>query len=290
MTAKALVLGSTGMLGSAVFAELEKAGLHPISASRTSGVKFDATTLLVDELFSNAVISAGDYVVNCVGLTKSRIDESSAQDRALAVRLNVDFPDALAIAAQRAGVRVIQVATDCVYSGLKGSYSESDKHDPLDVYGKTKSLGEIPSDSVMHLRCSLIGPEIGRSSLFFEWVRQQPEGSKVTGFTNHLWNGLSSDAFGRIVSGILKSGSFRAGVQHLVPADVQTKDQLVRTVLNELSRSDVQVESGLSDHPIDRTLSTENAEFNAQLFRMAGYEQLPTIRQMVHETCSQLAN
>jgi dTDP-4-dehydrorhamnose reductase len=88
----------------------------------------------------------------------------------------------------------------------------------------------------------------------------------------------------------VKSGSFRAGVQHLVPADVQTQDQLVRTVLNELSRSDVQVESGLSDHPIDRTLSTENAEFNAQLFRMAGYEQLPTIRQMVHETCSQLAN
>jgi dTDP-4-dehydrorhamnose reductase len=290
VTARTLVLGSTGMLGSAVFTELEKAGLNTISASRTSGVNFDATTLLVDELFSNAGLSSGDYVVNCVGLTKSRIDESSLRSRALAVRLNIDFPDALATAAQRAGVKVIQVATDCVYSGLKGAYSESDKHDPFDVYGKTKSLGEVPSDNVMHLRCSLIGPEIGRSSLFFEWVRQQPEGSKVTGFTNHLWNGLSSDAFGRIVSGIVRSGSFRAGVQHLVPADVQTKDQLVRTVLNELSRSDVQVESGLSDHPIDRTLSTDNTEFNAQLFRMAGYEQLPTIRQMVHETCAQLAN
>ena len=284
------MLGSTGMLGSAVFTELERAGINTISASRTSGVNFDATTLLVDELFSNAGLDTGDYVVNCVGLTKSRIDESSPHSRALAVRLNIDFPDALATAAQRAGVKVIQVATDCVYSGLKGSYRESDKHDPLDVYGKTKSLGEVPSGSVMHLRCSLIGPEIGRSSLFFEWVRQQPAGSKVTGFTNHLWNGLSSDAFGRIVSGIVQSGSFRSGVQHLVPADVQTKDQLVRTVLNELSRLDVQVESGLAAHPIDRTLSTDNAEFNAQLFRMAGYEQLPTIRQMVHETCAQLAN
>jgi dTDP-4-dehydrorhamnose reductase len=278
------------MLGSAVYSELEKAGLNPISASRTSGVKFDATTLMVDELFSSAGLSEGDFVVNCVGLTKSRINELSSGDRSLAVRLNIDFPDALASSAERAGVRVIQVATDCVFSGQRGAYTESDYHDPLDVYGKTKSLGEIPSDAVMHLRCSLIGPELGRSSLFFEWVRQQPRGASVTGFTNHNWNGLSSDAFGRVVSGIIKSGVFRSGVQHLVPADTLTKDQLVRGVLNELSRFDVQVESGLSSEMVDRTLATENSELNAELFRLAGYEQLPTIRQMIHETCIQLAN
>lgn len=290
MSGKTLVLGSTGMLGSAVYSEIEKAGLEPIFASRTSGAKFDATTLKVDELFSSAGLGEGDFVVNCVGLTKSRIDELSPSDRALAVRLNIDFPDALASSAQRAGVRVIQVATDCVFSGVRGAYSESDKHDPLDVYGKTKSLGEVPSDSIMHLRCSLIGPELGRSSLFFEWVRQQPRGASVTGFTNHNWNGLSSDAFGRVVSGIVKSGAFRAGVQHLVPADALSKDQLVRGVLDGLSRSDVRVDSGLASEMVDRTLTTENSEFNAELFRLAGYEQLPTIRQMIHETCSQLAN
>jgi dTDP-4-dehydrorhamnose reductase len=160
----------------------------------------------------------------------------------------------------------------------------------LDVYGKTKSLGEVPSESVMHLRCSLIGPELGRSSLFFEWVRQQPHGAKVTGFTNHNWNGLSSDAFGRIVSGIVKAGAFRPGVQHLVPQDSLTKDQLVRSVLGELSRPDVAVASGLASENVDRTLSTEDPAFNAELFKVAGYDQLPTIREMIHETCSQLAN
>ena len=290
MASKTLVLGSTGMLGSAVYSELEKAGLNPISASRTSGVMFDATTLMVDELLSSAGLSEGDFVVNCVGLTKSRINDLSRSDRALAVRLNIDFPHALASSAERAGVRVIQVATDCVFSGQRGAYTESDDHDPLDVYGKTKSLGEIPSDAVMHLRCSLIGPELGRSSLFFEWVRQQPQGASVTGFTNHNWNGLSSDAFGRVVTGIVKSGAFRSGVQHLVPADNLTKDQLVRGVLDELSRSDVRVASGLASEMVDRTLATENSEFNEYLFRLAGYEQLPTIRQMIHETCLQLAN
>ena len=290
MAGKVLVLGSTGMLGSAVYSELEKAGLSPISASRTSGVRFDATELLVDDLFIDSGLREGDFVVNCVGLTKSRIDETSPRDRALAVKLNIDFPNVLAASAERSGVRVIQVATDCVYSGLRGSYSELDKHDPLDVYGKTKSLGEVPSESVMHLRCSLIGPELGRSSLFFEWVRQQPHGAQVTGFTNHNWNGLSSDAFGRIVSGIVKAGAFRPGVQHLVPQDSLTKDQLVRSVLGELSRPDVAVASGLASENVDRTLSTEDPAFNAELFKVAGYDQLPTIREMIHETCSQLAN
>jgi dTDP-4-dehydrorhamnose reductase len=287
---KALVLGSTGMLGSAVVAELEAQGIEVQVASRTQGILFDATDLDVTGLLANSRLRSGDYVVNCVGLTKSRIDEDSISSRASAVRLNVDFPNALATEAERARVRVIQVATDCVFSGATGGYSESSDHDPLDVYGKTKSLGEAPSDFVMHLRCSLIGPEQGRSSLFFEWVRQQPPGAHINGFTNHLWNGLSSTAFGRIVAGIIKEDLFQAGVQHLVPKGIVTKDQLVRLVLNSLGRNDVTVESISAAEAINRTLSTSNQDFNQKLFRAAGFETLPTIAEMVDEICSNLSN
>ena len=57
------------------------------------------------------------------------------------------------------GARVLQIATDCVYSGAQGAYVETDLHDALDVYGKTKSLGECQEPNVYHLRCSIIGPE-----------------------------------------------------------------------------------------------------------------------------------
>ncbi|MEY5146150.1 MAG: hypothetical protein RL224_464, partial [Actinomycetota bacterium] len=151
--AKVLVLGATGMLGSAVAAELEKSNLELHTASRTSGLRFDAANLEVESLFTAAGLRAGDFVINCVGLTKSRIDEESLASRSNAVRLNVDFPAELARVSEAMGVKVIQVATDCVFSGLAGGYTESSPHDPLDVYGKTKSLGEIPSKNVMHLRC-----------------------------------------------------------------------------------------------------------------------------------------
>ena len=288
--AKVLILGSTGMLGSAVAETLRTSSFEVLTASRTSGIRFDAEKLDVASLFSAAGLGAGDYVVNCVGLTKSRIDEYSVSSRTSAVRLNVDFPAELARVASISGVKVIQVATDCVFSGLTGGYDESAAHDPLDVYGKTKSLGEIPAASVMHLRCSLIGPELGRNSLFFEWVRQQPRGGAISGFTDHIWNGLSSKTFGKIVAGILSDNLFKAGVQHLVPADKVNKDQLVRIELAALGRGDVSVTSTTSPKTVDRTLSTENPDFNQKLFASAGYPTLPTISQMVGEICADLPN
>jgi dTDP-4-dehydrorhamnose reductase len=278
------------MLGSAVVDVLQTSEFELLIASRTSGIRFDAENLDVVSLFNSAGLESGDYVINCVGLTKSRIDESSPASRAKAARLNIDFPAELAKVAFLREVKVIQVATDCVFSGKEGRYSESSLHDPEDVYGKTKSLGEISSDSVMHLRCSLIGPELGRNSLFFEWVRQQPSGASIAGYTDHLWNGLSSKAFGQIVLGILTHNLFRPGVQHLVPADQVTKDELVRLELGALGRSDVSVTSTTSQKAVDRTLSTENPEFNKELFAAAGYSALPTISQMVDEICSDLPN
>jgi dTDP-4-dehydrorhamnose reductase len=287
---KVIVLGSTGMLGSAVFQELSKAGLDVAEASRTKGLRFDARELESGRLIERGGLAEGDYIVNCVGLTKSRIEETSIASRSLAVRLNVDFPNDLSLAAELRGVRVIQVATDCVYSGTEGSYSESAKHDAEDVYGKTKSLGESPSEAVMHLRCSLIGPELGRNSLFFEWIRQQPAGASVQGFTNHIWNGLTSDAFGRIVTGAVRQNLFIPGVQHLVPRDKVTKDQLVRLELDSLTRTDVGVSSVEAKSSVDRTLSTGNVEANLRLFAAAGYLNLPTIAEMVENLCSELAN
>ena len=287
---RVLILGSTGMLGSAVENVLRESGVDVITASRTQGVRFDAEDLDSAEVIATAGLSPDDYVVNCVGLTKARIDESSRTSRDLAVKLNIEFPSNFAAAAEQSSVKVIQVATDCVFSGAGGNYSEASGHDALDVYGKTKSLGEVPSENVMHLRCSLVGPEIGRSSLFFEWVRNQPQGAKISGYTNHIWNGLSSRAFGKVVTGIIRQDLFSAGVQHLVPANQVTKDALVRMELAALGRNDVSVLSMAAEIAVDRTLRTENSKQNSGLFLAAGYSEIPTIEQMVLEACENLPN
>ena len=92
------------------------------------------------------------------------------------------------------------MATDCVFSGQTGAYSESSAHDALDVYGKTKSLGEVPSPAVMNLRVSVIGK--GSQGLY-HWVASQPHGAVINGYLDHQWNGITSVEYGRIIAGII---------------------------------------------------------------------------------------
>ena len=279
-----LVLGATGMLGRAVHQKLAESDLVVLEASRTRGLKFDAEEDLAGDLLRKAGLRTGDFVVNCVGLTKTHIHEDKPETMERAVRLNVLFPIALASASEELNLRVIQVATDCVFSGREGQYFESSSHDACDVYGKSKSLGEVKSDHVMHLRCSLIGPETkGRQSLFFEWVRDAAPNSKLKGYVNHKWNGLTSRAFARIVAGIIENDQFIHGVHHLTPADQLTKYELIKLELELLEREDVQVEAFQAEESIDRTLATNAPETNSMLFAGAGYKRVPTIREMMEE-------
>lgn len=284
MAPRVLVLGATGMLGSAVLEELGRSEIETIIASRTQGILFNAEEDKCEEVLKRASLRPGDFVVNCVGLTKKFINEEDSRTIERAVKLNVIFPIDLARSAGISGVRVIQVATDCVFSGEVGHYTELSSHDARDAYGKTKSLGEVVSENVMHLRCSLVGPESnGRNSLFFEWVRGSPKNSTLSGFVNHKWNGLTSKAFGKLVSGLIRTRTFSPGVQHLVPSDSLTKHELVKLELEFLGRGDVTLIETLAEHDVDRTLSTGQMDFNRELFQLAGYSVVPTIRDMMEE-------
>ena len=281
---RVLLIGSTGMIGSAVFGQLAQSGVEVIESSRNRGLRFDAEQDSCYDLITAAGLTSNDFVVNCVGLTKSHIRGDDPVTIEKAVQLNVLFPLALARATERLGVRVIQVATDCVFSGQSGKYVESSSHDALDIYGKSKSLGEVRAEHILHLRCSLVGPERrGRNTLFFEWIRALKRGEMIDGYIDHIWNGLTSQAFGAIVAGLIKSGRFFSGVQHLVPADSLTKYELVNLELGFLERGDVLVRKVKTGNKIDRSLKTINPDINQMLFNYGGFSVIPTIADMMKQ-------
>jgi dTDP-4-dehydrorhamnose reductase len=240
--------------------------------------QFDALTDDLEQFL--AQVSEGDYVINCIGLVKARIDDSSRASREKAVALNAEFPSRLAAMAEAKDLRVIQMATDCVYSGNASAHTESAPHDAHDVYGKTKSLGEVPSPAVMNIRVSVIGR--GTQGLY-HWVASQPGGASIQGYTDHIWNGISSASYGRILVGLVAHSLFKAGVQHIVPADSVNKDALVRLIASHESREDLQISATKSGKAVDRTLATVNPDFNQKLWAAAGYLAIPTIAQLVAE-------
>jgi len=225
----------------------------------------------------------GDSVVNCLGLIRQYIRDEDLGDRRRAIAVNADFPHALAESASAQGFRIIHITTDCVFSGGRGSYVETDRHDATDVYGKSKSLGEVPGPGIVNLRCSVIGQEMRGFKSLLHWVLGHDSGQTFGGYTDHEWNGITAIAFGRIVAGIVATANPVSGTVHIVPSDAVNKYELTRMILEAYGRRDVSVLPVQTGDPVNRVLSTSHTGVNARLWTDAGYVAIPSIGQLVQE-------
>jgi dTDP-4-dehydrorhamnose reductase len=290
---KAIVLGGTGMLGSMIVRVLSRAQdvslratyregrewLDPrLGGSSVQWVRFDAEREDVGD-----VLAGEQWIINAIGIIKPHIRENVPADVERAIKLNAVFPFSLAAAASAHQARVVQIATDCVFSGREGGYQEDSAHDALDVYGKTKSLGEVNEPHFLNLRCSILGPEVRGHLSLMDWFLSQPRGATVKGFVNHRWNGVTTLHFAQIALGLLRSNSELGGTHHVVPTDSLTKADLLREFAAAFDRSDVRVEDAKAPERIDRTLSTLNSAINDEIWRTAREDGVPSVRLMIHE-------
>lgn len=281
---RVLIFGATGMLGSAcdlVFSDSENFETFSTSRTNTPGkLSFDAASDSAAELIQKV---APDWIINCIGVIKPHIKEDSVTSVSNAIQINSLFPHAIAAAVKGSNAKVIQIATDCVYTGREGGYKEDAPHDPTDVYGKTKSLGEVNSDQFLHIRASIIGPEYGRSTSLQEWFLGQSQGATVNGFTDHLWNGLTTHHFALLSKAAVESDLHESGRYHVLPGNILTKAELLEAFANVYERTDITINAMASANKVDRTLNTDNLEFSNSLWKLAGYENPPTIEQMIYE-------
>ncbi len=289
---KVAVIGSTGMLGREV-ARTKFDGFNMVELNRhkvpvlssNEHIQIDSNlTNLEKQLNLHDV----DYVINCVGLIRQKIDEQNSHSRLAAIQANVEIPLKLVSLSEKYDFRIIQIGTDCVFSGRRGQYIESDFHDAQDLYGKSKSLGEIPHDNVSILRASIVGQEIESSSSLLSWLISQSKNATVQGFTDQIWNGVTVFHFARFVSGIICQDKFKefSGVHHIVPIDIVSKDSLLKIFTNAFGREDIQIESGPSGRNANMSLSTNNPNLNKLLWNLAGYNHPLTIEEMILEYSS----
>ena len=285
--ANVAILGSTGMLGSTITRvmqssfnnvyEYNRAGISVTGINKTE--VFDVTKISnLSSLFNDKKI---DYIINCVGMIKQVIDKENSEHILLAQQINSEFLVELEGFSSKSGIRVIQIGTDCVFSGKSGQYTETSLFDPIDVYGSTKSIGEKSVLSSMLLRCSIIGREVSTGNSLMEWVLNQPLGATINGYTNPSWNGVTTLHFSKIVSGIVETNSFRAGIQHLIPKNIVSKYELINLIAHHFDRSDLRIRKFEADIAINRSLATNNFEQNLLFWQIGGYNKIPTIDEMV---------
>ena len=282
-----LVLGKDGMLGTMVskyFTSLNEYEVYLTSRRDDLTVfndnvrKFDVTKdsleILINEINP-------DFLINCIGIIKPEINEDNKESIEKAININTYFPLKISQLAKNKNFKYIQIGTDCVFSGVVGDYLEDASQDANDIYGKTKIGGETEHADKYILRGSIVGPESGDGKSLLNWFLSQSS-NKVNGFSDHMWNGITTLNFAKIVDGMIKNNNFNFHTQHVVPKDEVSKYDLL-IYFKKYFDVDVIIEKSNSSNSVNRSLKTNNKDENIKLWKDAGYSSVPSIEENIKE-------
>jgi dTDP-4-dehydrorhamnose reductase len=260
LTTRVLLLGAGGMLGHRLALELARAPdleVHctlrrPIADDFVAaGVQYHAGVDLSDGSEPLRALLDGlapDVVINAVGAVKQR-DLAAAPDRTFF--LNGVLPHLLCLLNPNRTARVVHVSTDCVFSGGRGGYTESDVPDAEDLYGRSKAIGELAYGRHVTLRTSLIGFEVATHLSLLSWFFRQPTGSRLRGYSHAIFSGLPTATFSRLVVHLVRAGTPPPGLYHVASSPISKYDLLCR--INDAFRLGHEIESDGSVR-LDRSL------------------------------------
>lgn len=284
---RVLVLGASGMLGSAVFREFdghepyEVCGLvrNPAFLPHFSPAQQHRIVTGVDVIDEAALSAAVDRVrpeviINCVGLIKQKYH---AEDPLVVLPINAMLPHRLAALCAPRNIRLLHISTDCVFSGRKGMYTEADASDAEDLYGKSKYIGELRDlPFAVTLRTSIVGRELGSNRALVDWFLSQ-QGAVVPGFRRSIFSGMTAIELARIMRDVVLPNPDLQGLYHVSSAPV-SKFELLKLVATQYGKTiDVMPDDKLV---IDRSLDSSRFQ-QATGYRPPSWESMIRI---MHES------
>jgi dTDP-4-dehydrorhamnose reductase len=282
---KILILGGAGMLGHQLLRELQERHETRVTLRQSLAAYASCGLFTAGNSFSDVDVCAPgrveqvltDFrpavVVNAVGIVKQRPE---AQDSILSIEVNSLLPHRLALDCRAVGARLIHLSTDCVFSGERGGYSESDRPDPLDLYDRSKLLGEVASSNAITLRTSMIGLGLYRKSNLVDWFLAQK--GRVQGYRNAIFSGLTTAEISRVIAMLIEKHASACGLYHLSAAPINKFDLLGKL----RSRLSLPVEIVPVEEPkIDRSLDSTR-------FRKAFSYQPPSWDRMLDELAREI--
>ena len=286
-----LVLGANGMLGKMISLYLKsnnEFNVFVTARNKSSFIEKNFEKNFTNfELSDNYIVNLKnivnniDFIVNCIGVIKPKIDEKNPNSIKETILINSYFPLELQNLAFENQIKYIQIGTDCVFSGNDGSYTESSFMDAKDIYGKSKIVGEIEGTSKSLIRSSIIGPEEGKGFSLMNWFLKNTQ-QEVSGFKNHMWNGVTTLNFAKVVEGFILSNELNFNTQHLIPKNTITKANLLEEFKKQFNK-DIGIKHIDAEEIIDRTLLTNNEQVNEKLWKYAGYSSIPTVEENIEE-------
>lgn len=234
---KILILGGSGMLGHRLWINLRKEHEVWVTVRQVSSpfpthpdfpsayIRPDVDASNFDQVTRALASIQPDLVINCIGLIKQM--GHLARDPIMSISLNALLPHRISLICRAAKIRMIHISTDCVFSGKKGNYIESDASDADDLYGRSKFLGEVayPPHSIT-LRTSIIGRELKTRLGLIEWFLSQKDGDTIRGYKRAIFTGFTTDELSRIIMNYVIPHPELTGLYHVSSNPINKYDLL----------------------------------------------------------------
>ena len=263
-----LILGSSGMLGHVVTKYFEERSYDVYNLSHR--IKINERTEIMDvtnfsefDKYLNKL--KVDVIVNCIGTLNE--DAENSPDKA--ILLNSYLPRFLEKKYMNTKVKIIQISTDCVFSGKTGNYTEDSFRDGDSIYARTKTLGEINNNKDLTIRTSIIGPDINEDGIgLFQWFMNQK--GTIYGFKNAYWTGVTTIELAKGIEKLIKNDV--AGLYHFVPNEKISKYNLLNIIAEIFNRNINIIPK--EDYYVDKSLINTRTDFKYVI---------PTYREMIEE-------
>jgi dTDP-4-dehydrorhamnose reductase len=260
MKKEIIVLGSAGMAGHVIslFFENLNEEYKVISVARSAN--YIKPTILLDVSDFSALERLledvrPDFIINCIGLLNQNAENHP--DRSILI--NSYLPHFLEAITKNTKCKVIHISTDCVFSGDKGSYHESDFTDGRGFYAQSKALGEIKNPKDLTIRTSIIGPELNENGIgLFHWFSRQ-EG-QVKGYTNAYWSGVTTLQLAKSIHHLIDQQV--SGLFHLTNSEKISKYDLIMLFKEVFSSSSITDIVPFDDYKVDKSLVNTRKDVN----------------------------
>lgn len=263
---KYLILGVNGMAGHMIAQYLKEKGHTVIGFARAQSLICDI--IIGDACNQNCIIkllkeSTYDYVINCIGVLNTFVDEKPTKG----IYLNSVLPHLLAEQLKETNTKLIHISTDCVFAGTKGAYTEKDIPDASSLYGRSKALGEVQNHKDLTIRTSIVGPELKHNGIgLFHWFMQQSD--CISGYEKVIWSGVTTLQLAKAIETDIKTPQI--GLYHLVNNQTISKYELLYLFHQYCRERQIEIqpeESVVSDKSLRNTKKT-------QVFAVPSYEQM----------------
>ena len=264
---KILILGGSGMIGHQLIKYLsekfetmttlrdshERYNKFGLFNKKNSFFKIDLNNF---DIVENVILNfKPKVVINAAGVTKQKIKFNQNY-----INLNTNLPRKLSQICEENNTRLIQLSTDCVFSGDKGFYNEMDKIDAIDEYGLSKAKGEIINKRhVLTIRKSTIGAEIYKPHGLFEWFMGQS--GSIYGYKNAIFSGITTIELSKILEKIIIKHQDLNGLFHISGPKI-SKYELLKKIRVIAGKTDVNI---LMDENFKCDRSLDGSKFSNEI-------------------------